>query len=638
MSIKTMLNAIRKKTESTSYENSKLLKPTGYIDTGCYAVNRIISGNVYNGVPEGRITTFFGESGCVPSDRIIKLLVKVNNKNTGYLYPRTGYSSSEFTCSYSNKIKWLEHIGYSLCEISKEIKLSRQSLIKIKNNENINVRHATKAKIDSFIDRNTYNCTLANLDNIIDSSLPVLIKTPNMFTTCSHLIKKGIKPCKQISTKHTVIVCSNDHLIKSTDWIFAENLIVGDNVLTEFGLEAIIDIKDVGEKECFDVEIFNDDNCYYIDGVVSHNSGKSRIVAQIIINAITKNNYDLVLYFDSEGGALYDLIKNAGADLSKIEHIVIANTEEAMIKMLNAYAEIEAEIKDIDAKNLVIQEKNDRILEKNAKASKKAKKGNVEPSVGDISTTEDNTTEELTPLLVAPKVLSILDSFGMLVSNKLIVDATEKDKMVSDMGSSARSKNSFIKAMTIPVLKTNAALIILNHIYDNPGAMYTSKIKDQPGGKGLQFASSIIVQSTKSLEKDKTEGLVEGESYFKGNMIKYFTTKNRLVKLGYEAEMFVDLNYGISKYDGLIEDAKRYGYIIGPSKGRYTVPSYSDKSVTRAQLLTDDKIWESFIKEFNEKSEKDMQYGSGDSQMIDTDESDDTEEFNENDTIDQDIE
>jgi hypothetical protein len=319
--------------------------------------------------------------------------------------------------------------------------------------------------------------------------------------------------------------------------------------------------------------------------------------------------------------------------MSKIEHIVIANTEEAMVKMLSAYAEIEAEIKDIDEKNKIIQKKNDEILAKREKNAKKAKKTGTDTNTTDVTAEEKSEEDELKPLLVAPKVLSILDSFGMLVSNKLLVDATEKDKMVSDMGSSARAKNNFIKSMTIPVLKTNAALIILNHMYDNPGAMYTSKIKDQPGGKGLQFAASVIVQSTKSLEKDKTDGgLVEGNSYFKGNMIKYFTTKNRLVKLGYEAEMFVDLNHGISKYDGLIEDAKRYGYITGPVKGRYMIPKYSDKPVSRDELLTNDDIWNSFIKEFNEKSEKDMQYCSGNGQMIDKSDID-IEEFDTDDEI-----
>jgi RecA/RadA recombinase len=612
-----MMNAIRKKTESVSYNESKLLKPSGYIDTGCYAVNKIISGNVYNGIPEGRITTFFGESGCVPEDRKIKVLVRVNEVNSRYLETRTGYSNSEFTCSYSKKIEWLEHIGYSLCEISKEIKLSRQTLIKIKNNKIGEIRYASKQKIDSFLDRNSYNCSIGNINNIIDNSNPVLIKTPNTHTTCSHLIKKGPKECLVITTRNFQLECSIDHLVKNItrDWVFAENLIKGDFILTEFGSEEILSVEKSGIKECVDIEMFDDDHCYYIDGIPSHNSGKSRIVAQIITNALTKNNYDVIFYFDSEGGALYDLIKNSGADLNKIEHIVIANTEEATIKMLSTYTEIENENRAITEKNIEIGKKNDEIIKKNEKNKKKIEAGEAK-------------AEPLIPLETFPKILAVLDSFGMLVSNKLLVDATEKDKMVSDMGSSARAKNNFIKAMTIPVLKTNAALIILNHIYDDPSAMYASKIKNQPGGKGLQFASCVILQSTKSLDKnEKKEGLEEGNSYFKGNMIKYFTTKNRLVKLGYEAEMFVDLNYGISKYDGLIEDAKRYGYIIGPSKARYTVPSFSkDEKLTYNDLLTRDDVWDTFIKEFNEKCEQDMQYGSGDGQMIEREETDEDDD------------
>jgi len=613
MSLRTLMNNIRKKTESTSYTNSKLLKPSGYIDTGCYAVNRIISGNIYNGIPEGRITTFFGESGCVPVDRTVKVLVKINDKISKYLTTRTGYSASEFTCNYANKINWLETIGYSLCQISKETSLSRQTLTKIKNASITELRYSTKAKIDSFIDRNTYTCTIGDINAILDNSdSKAYIKSPEGFIKFGNLIKKGLKECIKINTKSTEIICSLDHLIKINEWIFASNLVTGDVILTEYGLENIIEIKSVGSLECVDIETFDDEHSYYIDEVVSHNSGKSRIVAQIIINALTKNNYDIIFYFDSEGGGLFDLIKNAGVDLNKIEHVVIANTEEATIKMLTVYDQLEQEIKSID-------EKNEKTKEKNEKNKKKIESGEI------VADTFE----------VAPKVLCVLDSFGMLVSNKLLVDATEKDKMVSDMGSQARGKNNFIKAMTIPVLKTNAALIVLNHIYDDPSAMYTSKIKNQPGGKGLHFASCIIVQSTKTLEKDKEAGLTEGESYFKGNMIKYFTIKNRLVKLGYEAEMFVDLNYGISKYDGLIEEAKRYGFITGGAKGRYMVPSYSDKSVTMKEILVNDDIWNTFIASFNEKSEKDMQYGSGDSghrlDASEDEEDSDDEDFNDED-------
>jgi len=617
MSLRTMMNAIRKKTESASYSESKLLKPTGYIDTGCHAVNRIISGSVYNGIPEGRITTFFGESGCVPVDRIVQVLVRVNSENSNMLQIKTGYSASEFTCKYSKKLEWLEQIGYSLSEIAKEIHISRQTLNKIKQENTKELRYSTTCKIDSFIDRNTYDCEIGNINKILDSSICPLIKNATGFYKFGHLIKKGPKECFLIKTNMGDIECSNDHLLFSqNEWAFTENLKENDTIKSEYGFAVIMSKQSTGIKECVDIEIMDEEqHFYYIDNFLSHNSGKSRIVAQIIVNALTKNNYDMIFYFDSEGGALYDLIKNAGADLSKIEHVVIANTEEATIKMLSTYNEIDIENRAINEKNVEIEKKNADITKKNEKNKKK------------IEAKEEKEVP-LIPLEKHPKILCVLDSFGMLVSNKLLVDATEKDKMVSDMGSSARAKNNFIKAMTIPVLKTNAALVILNHIYDDPSAMYASKIKNQPGGKGLQFASCVVVQSTKSLEKnEKKDGLEEGNSYFKGNMIKYFTVKNRLVKLGYEAEMFVDLNYGISKYDGLINDAIRYGYIIGPSMKRYIVPSYSkEEKLTYQDLLTKDEVWNTFIKEFNEKSEQDMQYGSGDGQMVEREESEDDDE------------
>jgi RecA/RadA recombinase len=178
------------------------------------------------------------------------------------------------------------------------------------------------------------------------------------------------------------------------------------------------------------------------------------------------------------------------------------------------------------------------------------------------------------------------------------------------MGLKAKLKNDFIKSMMIPSIKTNMALVVINHVYDNPGAMYASKTKEQPGGKGLQFASHIIVQSSKSLARDKEEGLDEGQSYFKANEITYFTTKNRLVKLGYEAKMMIDLNHGIGKWDGLLDEARRYDFIQGGGAGRYQVPSYSDKSLTMKEIMGNDEVWTSFLNAFNERSRKDMQYGS----------------------------
>jgi len=113
------------------------------------------------------------------------------------------------------------------------------------------------------------------------------------------------------------------------------------------------------------------------------------------------------------------------------------------------------------------------------------------------------------------------------------------------------------------------------------------------------------------LEKDDAD-----VGFFKGNKIKFFVVKNRVCKPAYTATVFIDFNTGIAKYDGLISDAMRLGY-LNEVRGGYTCPSFSDKKVTYKELITNDKIWETFIEEFNKKSIETMSYSNSTSKELD---------------------
>jgi RecA/RadA recombinase len=289
-------------------------------------------------------------------------------------------------------------------------------------------------------------------------------------------------------------------------------------------------------------------------------SGKSWIAATLVKNALTQNNYDIVFYIDSEGGGLDVFLENEGVDLNKVEHILVNSVEACSTKLLYLYDQIE-------------------------KTRAEQIEANEEPI----------------------KALVVLDSFGALVAEKLITDAVNKDKQVSDMGSTARLKNAMMKSMMTRVMKTKCSLVVLNHVYDDPSAMFTTKIKCMPGGQGIQFASHIIVQTSKKLEKDDN---TKEAAYFKGNTLRFFTVKNRIIKPGFTAECFIDFDKGINKWEGLIAEARRLGFIEGGTAGRYKVPTYSDKTLRLNDLLTNDAIWESFLDAFNEKSKAEIQYGS----------------------------
>lgn len=306
-------------------------------------------------------------------------------------------------------------------------------------------------------------------------------------------------------------------------------------------------------------------------------SGKSLIAANAAIDALKNKGYQFVAYIDSEGGGLFDYLKSSGVDLSKIEHIPVHSTEDCSIKMIQLYDSL------VTAAN---EWKED----------------------------PENNDE--------PKVLVILDSFGALTSDKIVNDAA-KDKMASDMGGNAKLKNSLMKAIMMRVVESNCPLIVINHIYRNPGAMFASKVLEQPGGEGLKFASHIMLQMSKLMVKSGDVEFLTGlendkdsQGFYKGNRIKAFCAKNRVVKPCFEATMYLDFNTGIAKYDGLIEDAVSMGF-LQEVRGGYIVPSYSEKRVSYKDLVANKEIWDTFIEEFNKKSIDMMSYSNGISKELD---------------------
>ena len=177
-------------------------------------------------------------------------------------------------------------------------------------------------------------------------------------------------------------------------------------------------------------------------------SGKSLIVANTVIEALKDGKVDVVYYLDSEGGGLWNYFDSHNVDRGKIEYIAVADVEECKKALINIYDTLDQAKKDYEKD----PDNNDDI-----------------------------------------KAIVVLDSFGALSTKKSLTDIVDKDKVVADMGSSARAKNDMMALVMMRVVRTNCALLIVNHTYDNPGAMYTSKYKDMPGGKKLQYSAHVML-------------------------------------------------------------------------------------------------------------------------------------------------
>jgi len=307
-------------------------------------------------------------------------------------------------------------------------------------------------------------------------------------------------------------------------------------------------------------------------------SGKSLIVANTVIEALKSNKVDIVYYLDSEGGGLWDYFDKHGADRSKIEYIAVADVEECKKALINIYDTLDKANKEYEEDPAA----NDKI-----------------------------------------RAMVILDSFGALSTQKSLTDILDKDKVVADMGSSARAKNDMMALVMMRVVRTNCALLIINHTYENPAQMYASKYKEMPGGKKLQYSAHVMLQTNKkmikSIDNDYLSGLDESQNdrgYVKGNLFKFFCAKNRVSKPGFECEVYIDFDTGIQKWDGLISAAVNYGF-IQEVRGGYVVPSYSDKKITYKELISNDDIWCTFISDFNEMSIKKLSYSNSVTEELD---------------------
>lgn len=310
-----------------------------------------------------------------------------------------------------------------------------------------------------------------------------------------------------------------------------------------------------------------------------NSSGKSLIAYMTAITALKEGKIDNVVVVDSEGGVLNKTFEDSGVDLSKVYYMPVKSVEDCSVKMTKLYDTFDK----CHAEYLADPDSNDDI-----------------------------------------RALVILDSFGALTAEKQLKDALDKDKMVADQGVSAKMRNALIRGLMMKVVTSNVGLICINHSYSGP-EMFPSKIKNMSGGEGVKYASHLIIQCEKLLIKSadmdfltgtETDEVDKNKGFYKGNKLKLFTVKNRSVVPGYNTTVYIDFKNGLSKYDGLVEDAVKFGF-LEEVRGGYVCPSYSDKKVTYKELMGNDELWNTFIADFDKKSKEVMEYSNAISKEID---------------------
>jgi RecA/RadA recombinase len=212
------------------------------------------------------------------------------------------------------------------------------------------------------------------------------------------------------------------------------------------------------------------------------------------------------------------------------------------------------------------------------------------------------------------KFIIAIDSIANLQS-EMEVSRMEKDKTSADMGTFAKSIKSLLKTLTNMATTSQTPIIITNHVYDDPSAMYPSLEKHMAGGKAAVYLPSVTIQLAKKLAKDdegKTidDTKVAAQKSFSGSIIRALTVKNRFMQPYLEGEMYLSFATGLDKYYGVLTWMKDFGVI--KSAGQTYVDFEGEKigyyrNFRKDYDLIDNKLLPELVRRIHDK----WGYGSG---------------------------
>ena len=195
-----------------------------------------------------------------------------------------------------------------------------------------------------------------------------------------------------------------------------------------------------------------------------------------------------------------------------------------------------------------------------------------------------------------PPMLFILDSLGLLSTEKEVADTTE-GKDVRDMTKSQLIKGAF-RVLTLKLAKIGVPMIVTNHVYEVIGSYMP--MKEMGGGSGLKYAASTIAYLSKKKVRDGTE--------ITGIIIKAKMFKSRIAKENTQAEVLLSYTGGLDRYYGLLEFGEKHG-IFKKSGNRYEM---GESKLYGKQILKEPEKYftEEILNQIDEACKTEFTYGT----------------------------
>ena len=394
---------------------------------------------------------------------------------------------------------------YSIKDIALKSNISEKTLVNSLLDEFTSfsdiVSHKLRTFFNSHVIKESKKITVDELRSNVLNCKNVIMNTPDGFQTVSKFYDKKIKCILHIETTNHSIKCSEDHLIETEmGWVAANEIVIGSEIITKSGLEAVININTLEDTKVFDFTIDHENHRYWGgNGISSHNSGKSYILCNIIREA--QNDGAIVLAIDSENALDPKFMSRAGVNISEdvlsyVQVVTIQDVTKVISEFLTGY----------------------------------------EKEYGKSNKT-------------APKILIVLDSL-----NNCLTDAEnekfEKGIQTGDQGQSAKNKKHLLRTLVSRLPKNNACFVFTDQVYPQDvmlgdGAWAVTN--------GVKYSASGIALITKLKLKEGTE--------ISGIRMRIENYKSRFVKAGTKIEVEIPYTVGLTPIAGLIDNGKELGIL-----------------------------------------------------------------------------
>lgn len=208
------------------------------------------------------------------------------------------------------------------------------------------------------------------------------------------------------------------------------------------------------------------------------------------------------------------------------------------------------------------------------------------------------------------KLFFMLDSLGMLSTNKEIKDIKESDTGPKDMTRPGLVRGAF-RVLTLECGALNVPLLLTNHTYTSVGSFISQQ--EMAGGGGLKYAASSIIYLRKRKYKDTKKTL--------GNEIVASLKKGRFAKENSEVVLLLSYENGLDSYYGLQFIGMESGYIKASSTKSSPTTTYEFPNGNKGNWKEISKSPEQYFDEecmkmLESSVAKYFKYGSSDEEIL----------------------